>query len=91
MPLGLGTDAWWDEPTYRAAMGTFSERGTFILGKLQEHDAAKLKDVLADLYRDEPPDPADITKFQWQTILAFMSASGEEIADVQKRMGRVWR
>jgi hypothetical protein len=72
-------------------MGTFSERGAFILGKLKEHDAAKLADVLADLYRDAVPDPMDITKFEWQTILAFMGASEAEIADVQKRMGRVWR
>lgn len=71
--------------------GTFSERGTFILGKLQGHDAAKLKDVMLDLYRDAQPDPMDITKFQWQTILAYMGASEEEIKDVQMRMGRVWR
>jgi hypothetical protein len=25
------------------------------------HDAGKLKDVLADLYRDEPPDPMAVT------------------------------
>jgi hypothetical protein len=43
------------------------------------------------LYRDEVPDPADITKFEWETILRFVGASQEEIADVQKRMGRVWR
>jgi len=28
----IGLDPWWDEPAYRAAMGTFSERGAFILG-----------------------------------------------------------
>jgi hypothetical protein len=72
-------------------MGTFSERGAFILGKLLEHDAARLKDVLADLYRDGRPDPMDITRFQWQTVLAYMGASEEEISDVQKRMERVWR
>jgi uncharacterized protein (DUF2267 family) len=87
----LGLDPWWDEPAYKAAQGTFSERGTFILNKLAQHDASKLSMVLADLYRDEPPDPMDITKFQWQTILAFMGPSEEEIADVQLRMGRVWR
>ncbi len=48
-------------------------------------------EVMADLYRDDAPDPQDITKFEWQTILAYMGASEEEIADVQKRMGRVWR
>jgi uncharacterized protein (DUF2267 family) len=56
-----------------------------------QHDAAKLSMVIADLYRDEPPDPMDITKFEWQTILAFIGASEEEIRDVQLRMGRVWR
>jgi hypothetical protein len=38
-----------------------------------------------------PPDPQDIGTFEWQTILAFMGASEEEINDVQMRMGRVWR
>jgi hypothetical protein len=27
----------------------------------------------------------------WQTILAFMGGSDEEIKAVQMRMGRVWR
>jgi hypothetical protein len=54
--LSLGLDAWWDEPAYQASRETFSERGTFILGKLEAHDAAKLKDVLADVYRDAVPD-----------------------------------
>lgn len=44
-----------------------------------------------DLYREEPPDPVDITKFQWQTILASMGASEDEVKDVPLRMGRVWR
>ena len=38
------------------------------------------------MYRDEVPDPQDITKFEWEVILRFMGASPEEIADVQKRM-----
>lgn len=46
---------------------------------------------MLDPYRDAQPDPMDITKFQWATILAFMGASDEEIRDVQMRMGRVWR
>lgn len=87
----LNLDAWWDEPDYKAAQGTFSERGTFILNKLAQHDTVKLSTVIADLYRDEPPDPMDITRFQWQTILAFMGATEDEIKDVQLRMGRVWR
>jgi hypothetical protein len=32
-----------------------------------------------------------MTKFEWKVILRFMGASPEEIADVQKRIGRVWR
>ena len=87
----LDLDPWWDEPAYRSATGTFSERGTFILRKLSEHDPIRFKTVMDDLYRDEPPDPVDITKFQWQTILAYMGASEEEVKDVQLRMGRVWR
>jgi hypothetical protein len=63
----LNLDPWWDEPAYRSATGTFSERGTFILRKLSEHDPIRFKTVMDDLYRDEPPDPVDITKFQWQT------------------------
>lgn len=91
MSDGLNLDAWWDEPAYKAAQGTFTERGTFILAKLQAHDAAKLQNVLADVYRDAIPDPLDITRFEWETILRFMGASPEEIKDVQLRMGRVWR
>ena len=43
---------------------------------------------MLDLYRDAQPDPMDITKLQWQTILAFIGATEEEIKDVQMRMGR---
>jgi hypothetical protein len=88
---GLQLDAWWDEPAYRAAQGTFTERGAFILAKLEVHDAAKLKDVLADVYRDAVPDPADMTKFEWEVILRFLGAHPDGIKDVQLRMGRVWR
>jgi len=84
-------DAWWDEPYYKAAKGSFSSNGAFILRKLLKHDGAKFVEVMADLYRDDAPDPQDITKFEWQTILAYMGASEEEIGDVQMRMGRVWR
>jgi len=88
--VGLNLAAWWDEPDYKPC-NTFHLRGLFILRKLREHDPAKLQDVLADLYRDDVPDPQDIGTFEWQTILAFMGASEEEIKDVQKRMGWVWR
>jgi len=88
---GLGLDAWRDEPAYQAARGSFSTKGTFILRKLSEHDAAKLTDVLADVYRDAMPDPMDMTRFEWEVILRFMGASPAEIEDVQRRMGRVWR
>ena len=88
---GLGLDVWWDEPAYKAAQGTFTERGAFILGKLEAHDAAKLKDVLADVYRDAVPDPADMTKFEWEVILRFLGAHPDETQAVQRRMGRVWR
>ena len=66
---GLGLDAWWDEPAYQAARGSFSTKGTFILRKREAHDAAKLNDVLADVYRDDLPDPADMTRFESETIL----------------------
>ena len=91
MSDGLGLDAWWGEPAYRAAKGTFSERGAFILAKLQAHDTAKLKVVVANVYRDDVPDPVDVTKFEWEMILRFMGATPDEIKDVQLRMGRVWR
>jgi len=47
--------------------------------------------VLADLYRDAVPDPVDMTKFEWEVILRFLGARPDEIEDVQRRMGRVWR
>ena len=88
--MSLGLDAWWDEPDYKPC-NTVRLRGLFILRKLREHDPARLQDVLADLYRDDQPDPQDIGRFEWQTILAFMGASEEEIKDVCLRMGQAWR
>ena len=88
--IRLGLDAWWGEPEYKRC-NTLRLRGLFILRKLREHDPAKFHDVMTDLYRDDQPDPEDIGTFEWQTILAFMGASEEEIKDVQLRMGRVWR
>jgi hypothetical protein len=87
---GLDLDAWWDEPEYKRG-NTLRLRGLFILSKLREHDPAKFHDVMTDLYRDDQPDPQDIGKFEWQTILAYMGASDQEIKDVQMRMGRPWR
>src|SRR5713101_7038229 len=86
----LSVDAWWDEPEYKTC-NTLHLRGLFILRQLREHDPAKFQDVMTDLYRDDQPDPQDIGKFEWQTILAFMGASDEEIKDVQMRMGRPWQ
>ncbi len=73
---GAGLDAWWDEPAYKTC-NTFHLRGLFIFDKLKQHDAPRFAEVLADLYRDGQPDPEDIGKFEWQTILASMGASGE--------------
>lgn len=47
--------------------------------------------MLTDVYRDAVPDPADMTRFEWEVILRFMGAHPDEIKDVQLRMGRVWR
>jgi hypothetical protein len=41
--VGLGLDAWWDEPAYQRAKGSLSAKGAFVLAKLAAHDAAKLK------------------------------------------------
>jgi hypothetical protein len=87
MNEGLGLDAWWDEPAYKPC-NTLHLRGLFIFRKLREHDPAKFQDVMTDLYRDDHPDPQDIGRFEWQTILAYMGASEDEITDVQTRMGR---
>jgi len=88
--MGLGLDAWWDEPAYKTC-NTFRLRGLFIFDKLKQHDAARCAELLSDLYRNDVPDPQDNGKFEWQTILAYMGATDEEVMDVQKRMGRVWR
>jgi hypothetical protein len=29
----LNLDPWWDEPAYKAAQGSLSEKGSFILAK----------------------------------------------------------
>jgi hypothetical protein len=33
----------------------------------------------------------DVTTHEWALILSHLGASPEEVSDVQKRMGRVWR
>ena len=88
--MGIGLEAWWNEPDYKPC-NTFRLRGLFILRKLREHDPARLQDVLADLYRDDQPEPEDMGTFEWQTILAFMGAGEEKIKDAHLRMGRVRR
>jgi hypothetical protein len=88
--MTLGLDTWWPEPEYKTC-NTFHLRGGFIFNKLRQHDAARFAELLRDLYRDDVPDPQDIGKFEWQTILAYMGANDEEVRDVQKRMGQVWR
>lgn len=87
MGEGLGLEAWWDELEYKTC-NTFHLRGLFILRKLHEHDPIKLSDVMVDLYQDAQPDPQDIGRIEWQAILAHLGASGEEITQVQKRLGR---
>ncbi len=57
--MSIGLDAWWNEPDYKSC-NTFRLRGLFILRKLREHDPVRLRDVLADLYRDDQPGPEDI-------------------------------
>lgn len=59
----LGLDDWWDEPDYKRSMGSFRQRGTFILRKLGAHDAAKHQSILDDVFREEK-DPQDFTKFE---------------------------
>jgi hypothetical protein len=83
-------DSWWDELGYRRC-STFTLKGAFILTKLLQRDAGKLRTVLLDLYRTEKKDLQDITKFEWKVILEYMGANPEEVADVQMRMGRQWR
>ena len=85
----LNTDPWWDDPFYKKGQGSLSDKGAYILNRLL--DSEKLGIALGDLYRNGTPAPSHITKFERQVILAYMGASEEEIADVQKRMGRVWR
>lgn len=81
---------WWDELAYRAAQGSFSTKGTFILRKLADHDAAKLQDVLADVLPRRRAGPGGHDEVR-VVILRFLGAHPDEIADVQRRMGRVWR
>ena len=87
----IALDPWWDKPAYKAAQGSFSEKGTFILGKLHDHDAASQPGGAGRRSGDAVPDPVHITKVEWEIILRFMGASPDEIADVQQRMGRVWQ
>ena len=87
MADGLNLDSWWAEPEYKVC-GTFQSRGYFILRKLHQLDAAKLRSVTEELYRDQEMEPQQITKFEWKVILEYMGATPEEIQAVQVRMGR---
>ena len=88
--MGIGLDAWCNDPAYKTC-STFHLPGLSIFEHLKQHDAARFAELLRDLYPDDRPDPQDIGKFEWQTILAYMGANDEEIRDVQKRMARAWR
>lgn len=68
--IGLGLDAWWDEPDYKTC-NTFHLCGLFILRKLREHDSTKFHDVMTDLYRDDQPDPQDIGTFEILQLSPF--------------------
>jgi hypothetical protein len=83
----LGLDGWWEEPYYKLCY-TGNLRGEFILAKLEQREPETFRTVMADIYREREPMPESITAFEWQTILADMGASPEEIADVQARMGQ---
>jgi hypothetical protein len=86
----LNVDAWWDEPAYKTC-NTLHLRGAFILRKLRAHDPESFDDLMRDVYGEDMPDPEEIGRFEWRTILAFMGANGAEIEDVHMRMGRPWR
>ena len=45
--------------------------------RARPHDAAKLKDVLAAVYRDEVPDLVGITNFEWAVILSRRQPRGD--------------
>ena len=82
----LNLEAWWTEPGY-GRCDSFSRRGAFILHKLLKCDPAKFVYIMSNLYRAEAKDPQEITPHEWQTILAYMGATEEEIKDVLGRMG----
>jgi len=77
----LGLDRWWDTPAYKQC-DTVKLRAEFILTQLMQHDAEKLRAMMADLYRKIGPMP-----FEWQTILVYLGASPAEIADVLTHIG----
>jgi hypothetical protein len=86
----LSLDAWFDEPAYKASMGTFSEPGASFWASSWSTTPPSSRTcslICTAMSHRTPPTPPT----QWQTILAFIGASEGEIADVQKRMGRVWR
>jgi hypothetical protein len=45
-------------------------------------DPAKFVYIMGDLYRAEAKNPQEITPHEWQTILAYMGATEEEIKNV---------
>jgi len=45
-------------------------------------DPAKFVYIMGDLYRAEAKNPQEIIPHEWQTILAYMGATEEEIKNV---------
>jgi hypothetical protein len=92
----LGLDTWFDEPAYKAAKGSLSSKGAFILRKLMKHDGAEFVEIMADLYRDDAPDPQDITRYlraSWFVPLvatAGCAASGRSVRRASYSLGTLW-
>ena len=88
MADGIGLDAWWDQPAYKTC-NTFHLRGRSSTSSKQ-HDPARFAEVVAELCRDDVPDPQGIGKFEWQTIPTEKNKWAISLGPYLAREGAGW-
>jgi hypothetical protein len=85
-PSGIGSEGWWSTPEWLACQ-TPALRARFVLTELLKRDTQKLRAVTWEIFKAEQVEPADITRDQWQRMLAAMGATPGEVRDILWRLG----
>jgi len=95
-PTGIGSSAWWTDPTWPEG-GTTVDRRRWVWAKLWTLDMGKLRSLCVTTFPPgtifEPPakvEPETIKQEQWVTILRGMAATDDEVRQIMQRMGFGW-